>query len=181
MRKMQVTTYHLEMRNPDELRPARLEDDNIAIRRAAVACPELNRFLYTAVGGDWFWYDRLDWTYEKWKAYVDRPELETWVGYYADTPFGYFTLESQAEGNVELRNFGLLPQFIGRRLGGHLLTAAIERGWQMGASRVWVHTCTLDHPRALENYKARGFRLFKTEEAEQLVPDKPPGPWPGAR
>jgi GNAT superfamily N-acetyltransferase len=106
--------------------------------------------------------------------------VETWVAYLAGTPAGYFELEAQAEGNVEITYFGLLPQFIGRGLGGPLLTATVERAWAMGARRVWVHTCSLDHPSALPGYQARGFRVFEVEHAEQDLPDTPPGPWPGA-
>lgn len=175
-----ITTYHLEMLSPDELRPATSGDSRLEITRAEIPCPELNRFLYSAVGGDWYWYDRLGWTYAQWLEYVDRPEFETWIGYRAGTPCGYFTLEVQAANSVEIRNFGLLPQFVGRGLGGHLLTAAIRRAWERGAARVWVHTCTLDHPRALANYQARGLRIFKEEVEEKNIPDETAGPWPGA-
>jgi GNAT superfamily N-acetyltransferase len=77
-------------------------------------------------------------------------------------------------------HFGLLPGFIGRGLGGELLTAATSRAWEMGAGRVWVHTCTLDHPQALPNYRARGFHVFHTEEKLEELPDEPLQPWPGA-
>ena len=177
--KRTVTTYHLEMLDPAALRPAKISAPEFELRRACVPCPELNRFLYTAVGGDWYWVTRLSWTYDQWLAYLDRPELETWVGYVSGTVCGYFALELQAEGNVEIRNFGLLPRFIGRGLGGHLLTLAIERAWAMGASRVWVHTCTFDHPGALANYRARGFRQFREEVTYEEMPERAPGPWPG--
>jgi GNAT superfamily N-acetyltransferase len=74
-----------------------------------------------------------------------------------------------------------MPRFIGRGLGGWLLTAAIERAWQMGAARVWVHTCSFDHPGALANYQARGMKLFKEVTEEEELPEQTPGPWPGAR
>src|SRR5437588_8182342 len=135
--KQQVTTYFLEMRAPDELRPARAQVAELEIRQAHVASPELNRFLYTAVGGDWFWVDRLGWSYERWFEYLNRPELETWVAYLCGTPAGYFELERQAGDEVELAYFGLLPQFIGQGIGGLLLTRAIERAWEWGARRVW--------------------------------------------
>jgi GNAT superfamily N-acetyltransferase len=153
----------------------------VHIRQARLPCPELNRFLYTAVGGDWYWTDRLPWTYAQWRAWVEQPTLETWVAYVSGTPAGYFELEAQAEGQVELAYFGLLPQFIGTGLGGSLLTVAIERAWNMGAVRVWVHTCTLDHPGALANYCARGFRVFREETHAQELPEHSPGAWPGAR
>lgn len=82
--------------------------------------------------------------------------------------------------NVEIAYFGLLPQFIGKGFGGHLLTRAVEQAWAMGARRVWVHTCTLDGPAALANYQARGFRIYKEVVSEETLPDQTPGPWPGA-
>jgi ribosomal protein S18 acetylase RimI-like enzyme len=175
-----ITTYHLEMTDPAQLCPARQRPE-LEVRRAEIPQPELNRFLYSAVGGDWYWIDRLPWTYQQWLAYLDRPELQTWVGYVAGSPAGYFELEAQPGKDVELVYFGLLPRFVGRGLGGALLTAAVERGWAMGAARVWVHTCNLDHPGALENYRRRGFRLFKEVTHTEELPPCSPGPWPGAR
>jgi GNAT superfamily N-acetyltransferase len=81
---------------------------------------------------------------------------------------------------VEIVYFGIMPQFVGKGLGGALLTAAVERAWQMGPTRVWVHTCSLDHPSALGNYLARGFRIFKQEIGHEDLPEQSPGPWPGS-
>ena len=77
----------------------------LEVRRAEVPCPDLNRFFYTAVGSDWWWYVRLDWSRAKWLEYLDRPELETWVGYLSGTPAGYFELEAQGGSEVELVYF----------------------------------------------------------------------------
>jgi GNAT superfamily N-acetyltransferase len=175
-----VTIRYLEMLSPQELRPARPPSTPVELRRAEIPCPPLNRFLYTAVGGDWYWVDRLPWSYAQWQAYLERPELETWVAFVAGTPAGYFELERQPEEQVEIAYFGLLLQFIGRGLGGWLLTAAVQRAWEMDARRVWVHTCTLDGPTALQNYLSRGFRLYREETTEVELPDQPPGPWQGA-
>jgi GNAT superfamily N-acetyltransferase len=175
-----VTIYHLEMTDPAALRPRESGRSDLEVRRAEVPLPELNRFLYTAVGGDWYWIDRLPWTYAQWLAYLDRPQLQTWVAYVAGTPAGYFELEAQAGGNVEIAYFGLLRPFLGLGLGGQLLTIATRRAWEMSASRVWLHTCTLDHPGALANYLRRGFRIFRQEVKPEVLPPRPPGPWPGA-
>jgi ribosomal protein S18 acetylase RimI-like enzyme len=177
--KTRVITHYLEMTDPAEHRPARPAGD-LEVRRVEVVCPEVNRFLYSAVGGDWYWIDRLGWTYRKWTEYLSRPELETWIGWSAGTPAGYFELEESPETGVEIAYFGLLPQFVGRGLGAALLSAAVARAWQRGPARVWLHTCSLDHPRALANYQARGFRLYHTTDEEKDTPDAPPGPWPGA-
>ena len=176
-----LTTHYLEMRSPAELVPARVPDPAPRIEQARVALPELNRFLYTAVGGDWHWRDRLTWTHADWMTWLDRADVQTWVLYEQGTPAGYIELERQAGDDVELAYFGLIPSFIGRGLGGHLLTEGIRRAWDMGAQRVWVHTCSLDGPSALANYQARGLHLYRTETTERSDPGAPDGPWPGAR
>ena len=158
----EVTTCHLEMNRPEELKPKEADIEGLRIERVGIPSPELNRFLYVTVGQQWQWIDRLVWTEKEWTEWVERDELQTWIAYVKGTTAGYFELEFQ-DGNVEIAFFGLLPRFIGLGLGGHLLTEAIRRGWDMGATRVWVHTCTLDHPNALANYKARGLRIFREE------------------
>lgn len=179
MRKA-VTTYYLEMTDPRELRGGSKGTADLEVLQAQVPCPELNRFFYASIGGNWYWIDKLPWTYEQWRAYVSRPELETWIGYHRGTPAGYFELEALPQTGVEIAYFGLLPQFVGRGLGAALLTATIERAWALKPQRVWVHTCTLDHPSALANYKARGFRVYQEETEEKELPERTPGPWPSA-
>ncbi|MSQ95707.1 MAG: GNAT family N-acetyltransferase [Gemmataceae bacterium] len=175
-----VTITYLEMLDPHDLRPKRSPRTDLALVRIDRPMPELNRFFYTAVGAAWYWTQRLPWTYQNWLDYLDRPELETWMLTANGTPAGYFELEMQPNADVEVAYFGLLPQFVGGGLGGHLLTCAIERGWAMGAKRVWLHTCSLDHPSALANYQARGMRQYKQEAAYEEVSPQPTGPWPGA-
>jgi GNAT superfamily N-acetyltransferase len=176
----EVTTYYLEMTSPNDLLPKRVERGDLEIKQAKVPSPELCRFLFTAVGAECYWLSRIAWTYAQWLEWLSRPEVENWVAYVSGTPAGYFEIESQPGGNVEIVHFGLMPQFIGEGLGGHLLTTAVERAWRLGASRVWLHTCTLDHPSALRNYCARGFRVFRQEVKIKDLPDQRPGPWPGA-
>jgi GNAT superfamily N-acetyltransferase len=178
--QVDVTTWYLEMLSPADLRPAPCPDGNVMLVRAEVPSPELNRFLYTAVGGPWYWIDRLDWDYARWLDWLDRPELETWVLYAQGTPAGYVEIEAQPEDNIEVAYFGLLPRFIGQRLGGYLLSAGVERAWARGARRVWVHTCSLDGPNALANYQARGFRVYDQRTQPLELPARSPGPWPGA-
>jgi GNAT superfamily N-acetyltransferase len=132
-------------------------------------CPEFNKFLHTVVGYPYRWGGREDWTSEDWVAHAQDENLQTWVAYVEGTPAGYFEIEKRPAGDVEIVCFGLLAPFIGQGLGGHLLTVAVERAWAstadggMGATRVWLHTCSHDHPHALNNYLARGFRVVKTE------------------
>jgi GNAT superfamily N-acetyltransferase len=177
---MLVTITHLEMTSPADLR-AKPPPGEAATVRVPVPLPELNRFFYSAVGGDYFWLERLPWAYSDWLKYLDRPEQQTWLTNVAGIPAGYFELERQPGDDVEIVYFGLLPAFTGKGLGGWALSEAANRAWQMGAKRVWVHTCDLDHAGALPNYLARGFRVFKTETKNEVLPERPLGPWLGAR
>lgn len=175
-----VTTWYLEMLDSEQLRPTLSDNSKLVVTRAEVPCPELNRFLYSSVGGDWYWIDRLNWTYNRWLDYLKRLEVQTWVAYVSGTPAGYIELELQPGNNVEITCFGILRQFTGQRIGGHLLSVGVRQAWAMDARRVWVHTCSLDGPYALANYQARGFQLYKEETRTQEVPDQPIGPWLGA-
>lgn len=174
-----ITITYLEMKDRSESVPFEGER-RLDVRRVEIPSPELNRFLYVAVGSEWWWHERLSWDRERWLEWLDRPELETWVGYLAGAPVGYFELEAQPGGQVELAYFGLLPTFIGKGLGAELLSAAVGRAWDVATDRVWVHTCTLDHPRALPNYQARGFRVYDAVEKTARLPDVKPTPWPHA-
>jgi GNAT superfamily N-acetyltransferase len=178
--QLEETTTYVEMTALSELIPAKHPAVNIAVKQAEVPCPELNRFFYTAVGGDWNWIDRLSWTYDQWLAAISHPGHETWVAYLAGNPVGYFELDGESGGDIELAYFGILPQFTGQGIGGWLLTVAIQRAWKKHPKRVWLHTSSFDHPQALKNYLARGFRVVKTETSTKELPDSKPGPWPGA-
>lgn len=168
------------MIDPAELLPAPAPPGPLEIRRAVRPSPELGRFLYTAAGGNWFWTMRLGWTFDQWLQRLSHPRVETWVLYEEGTPAAYFELDGSSDPDVEIAYLGVLPAFIGQRLGAWLLTSAIQRGFAMGGERVWVHTCTLDSPNALANYKARGMRVCKEHSEPLDLPDETPGPWPGA-
>ncbi|MFO7901579.1 MAG: GNAT family N-acetyltransferase [Planctomycetota bacterium] len=155
--------YYLEMLAPDELRPKPCDDPEFHVLETAVPQWQLNRFLYQWVGGDYQWIDRLSWTAERWRAYVADENLRTFIGTKQGSPVGYFELHKEPNENVEIAYFGLTPEFIGHGYGGAMLTEAIRRAWQWGKNRVWVHTCTRDHPAALSNYQARGMTIFKVE------------------
>jgi GNAT superfamily N-acetyltransferase len=172
------TTYYLEMTDPDQLVPARDPVEDLEIRKLGLVVPEVNRFFYAAVGGQWYWVDRLGWTREQWQSYLDQPGVETWMAQLRAAPVGYFELREERESGVEIVMFGLLPDFTGQGLGGALLTFALRRAWAKGTHRVWLHTSSLDHPRALDHYQARGLRLVDQVVADKELPDTAPGFWP---
>lgn len=175
---IQTTTWFLEMTSPYQLRPGQLPREVPMLTRAEIPCPEFSRFLYRAVGGDWYWMDRFGWSYQDWQTWAAR--VETWTAYVRGTPAGYFELETRPDDTVHLALFGLLRWAIGQGLGGWLLTRAIERAWERGARIVTVNTCSLDGPYALANYQARGFTLTRMYTATCDVPEQAPGPWRGS-
>lgn len=181
MPRVSVVTTWLELTAPGDFKAPGALPPTLTVAVVSVPSPELNRFFYTAVGGDWSWTDRLPWTYDDWMIWLTRPGVQTLVISVDGTPAGYAELERTPEGDTEIAYFGLLPQWTGRGLGSSALALVVREAWEGGATRIWLHTCTLDHPNALENYRARGFRVIRTAEAEKEVPATTPGPWPGAR
>jgi GNAT superfamily N-acetyltransferase len=162
--KIQVTRTYLEMRQPSDLNAAKLIDPVIKIEHQQNCSVDLFRLLYVEVGKNYHWMDRLPWTDEDIRDYLAQPEISLWLMTYDNEKAGYFELRKCEDGSTELAYFGLLPQFIGRGLGRHLLSCAVEQAWADGANRVWLHTCTLDDPAAMPNYLKRGFQPFKTEQ-----------------
>lgn len=184
-----VRTTYLELAaDAPLLRPARARPD-YDLRHAVAVTPDFARFLYRGVGYPWNWTRRVGWSYAKWERYLADDAVEIWIACCGGTVAGYFELvahakaddglDAAAEDGVEIRQFGMFPSFTGRGLGGHVLCDAVERGRSIGNGRVWLHTCTADHPHALANYLARGMRPFKEEEGYEDV-ETGAEPWPGA-
>ena len=161
---IEVTRTYLEMRDASDLQPARSDDPRIRIEQLADCAPSFYRHLYVEVGKNYHWIDRLPWTDEEMAAHLNQPEISLWLMTYDEAQAGYFELRRCEDGSTEIAYFGLLPEFIGRGFGKHLLTSATEQAWADGANRVWLHTCTLDDQAAMPNYLKRGFRPYKTEE-----------------
>jgi GNAT superfamily N-acetyltransferase len=159
-----VTTWYLQMTSPDELRPAEPPTPDFELRRLDPPNPSINRDMYAEIGGEFGWTDRQGWDDVAWLRHLHRPEVETWLGVLRAQPVGYAELERQGD-DVEIVSFGLLAPFRGRRLGGAMLTAVTRRAWELGAQRVWLHTCSLDSPAALPAYERRGFRRYDVRVA----------------
>lgn len=144
---------------------AKNDSHGLDVREAEPKDWRINKSLYHIVGGPWQWNDRLVWTDEEWRSYAESDQLRTWVGYFQEEAAGYYELAIQEGGDVEIGIFGLAESYLGRGFGGYLLSHAISTAWQIpDTKRVWVHTCTFDHPSALMNYQARGMRLYREEK-----------------
>jgi ribosomal protein S18 acetylase RimI-like enzyme len=159
---MQVTRTYLEMRAPSQRVPS-AEPAGARIERVEACPPSFYRYLYSEVGREFHWVDRLAWTDDEIGAHLGQPSVTLWVLFIGGAPAGWFELKRHHDASVEIAYFGILPDFRRRGLGRHLLTAAVSRAWESGAARVWLHTCTLDDPAALPNYRARGFTPYKEE------------------
>ncbi|MDX6529107.1 MAG: hypothetical protein QOH41_1397 [Blastocatellia bacterium] len=163
MSPIEVTRTYLEICDPAELQGARSDDPRIRVEQMPDCPASFFRYLYVEVGRNYHWIDRLLWTDEDIVAHLNKPETSMWLLTDDGATAGYFELRRCEDESVEVAYFGLLPAFLGRGLGKHLLTCATEQAWAGGANRVWLHTCTLDDPAALPNYLKRGFQPFKTE------------------
>ena len=172
--KITETVSYLAMTSPQQLVTGKSPSRAAELRIQHPPSPELNESFYRAVGGDWTWVDRLSWGTEEWYAYVLRPDVETWTLWVEETMAGYVEFNVHADSGVEIAQLGLLPEFIGQGLGGYMLTLAVEEAWKKTPSRVWLHTSSFDHPHALENYQARGFRIFKKETYTHYSIEQPP-------
>jgi GNAT superfamily N-acetyltransferase len=125
---------------------------------------QLNKFFYKNIGKKHKWIDRLAWTENQWIDYVSNKNVETYVFKFKTDLAGFFELISHSEKKeVEIAYFGLLEEFQNKKLGSYLLSEAIQKSFKDNVNRVWVHTCSLDHKNALNNYIARGMKIFKNE------------------
>jgi GNAT superfamily N-acetyltransferase len=174
---MDVVRTYLELRAPDQLRPAAHDGDPRVVVVRRDPCPAAHyRALYRNVGERYHWRDRLTWSDEELARHLARPNVELWELQVDDETAGYFELVAHDDRSVEVAYFGLIERFFGRGLGKYLLTRAVERAWALGATRVWLHTCTLDGAAALPNYLARGFTPYRQETyAIDLAGQKRPG------
>ena len=165
------------MTSPAQFRPTTTAPVGVHLVRATGNAAQLGQIaqqMYVLVGGPWHWRDRLAWSDSEWTRAMSVPGVEIWlaVNDVDDRPAGYAELGIEGT-EVRIHYFGLSPEFIGRGIGGWLLSRAIERGWQLGASRITLNTCTLDGAAALPNYLARGFAVTRTVHQQREVPDEP--------
>ena len=161
MTTVEVVRTYLELPDRNQLRGEESPEPGVGYERRDRCDVAEYRALYAAVGGRWAWRDRLAWTDERLRDYLDQPTVAVWECQVCGETAGYFELQRDDDGAVEIVYFGLIEKFLGRRLGAAMLTRAVREAWAMGATRVWLHTCTLDSPRALPNYLARGFEQIR--------------------
>jgi GNAT superfamily N-acetyltransferase len=158
-----VITY-LEMRERPTTPRIAAPLARLALMQAENCTVSFYRYLYETVGTPWLWYERRLLADAALTAEIEKPTTEIFVLYVGGVPAGYFELDAAPPQETELRYFGLIPEFIGRRLGPFLLRAAIDRAWSRPISRLWVHTRSFDHPKALGHYQRAGFVVYARQK-----------------
>ena len=136
----------------------------LALMRTEAPTVSFYRYLYETVGTPWLWYERRLMDDAALAAQIQKPTTEIFVLYVGGIPAGYFELDAASASETELCYFGLIPEFIGRGFGPFMLQAAIDRAWERPLGRLWVHTRTFDHPKALGHYQRAGFTVYARRE-----------------
>jgi len=159
-----VQRNYLEINSIQNLIEATKPDENYSLSLLEPTNFQLNKFFYKNIGKKHKWVDRLVWTEAQWIDYVSSKKVSTYILKFKSNLAGFFELISHEEKKeIEIAYFGLLEEFHNKKLGSFLLSEAIKKSFKDSIERVWVHTCSLDHKNALNNYVARGMKIFKTE------------------
>jgi len=166
---MQTFVTYLEMKVPLDLPATSPPMPDLCVIQAVRPTVSFYRYLYSTVGAPWHWVDRGRLGDEQLAAIVQNSNVEVHVLYAAGVPAGYAELDRRSAPDIELAYFGIMPEFIGRKLGPYLLRWAIEKAWTYSPRRFWLHTCTLDHPKALATYLNAGFEIY--DRREETVAD----------
>lgn len=159
-----VTITYLEMHAPPPPETARAAPRGTVIMQAHAPTVAFYRFLYDTVGAPWNWKDRRLLSDPALRAIIEHPDVHVHVLYVDGTPAGFAELDARKRPDVQIAYFGLMPDFIGRGLGTFFLDWTIRKAWQQAPERLWVHTCTLDHPSALPLYRRMGFVPYRQEK-----------------
>ncbi len=159
-----VKRNYLEINSLQDLKEGNKPSDDYSLSLIDPTNFQLNKFFYKNIGKNHKWVDRLTWPEEKWIDYVSNKNVKSYVFKFKDDLVGFFELIIHLEKNeIEIAYFGILEEYQNNKLGSYLLSEAIKKSFENKVNRVWVHTCSLDHKNALNNYVSRGMKIFKTE------------------
>ena len=159
---LEIQRYYLEINSIKDLSEIVKPSDIYEVNLIDPPDFQLNKFFYKQIGKKYHWTDRLQWSDQKWINYVSYKKLYTFILQYNEDLVGYFELIHHDDKNeIEIAYFGILEKYYGKKIGGFLLSEAIKESFLFKVNRVWLHTCTLDHKNALQNYISRGMKVFK--------------------
>ena len=160
----QVKRNYLEIRSINDLVEANKPNENLILEKVDPPDFHINKFFYKEIGKNHRWTDRLIWNDKKWINYINNSSVVTYMLKNKEDLVGYFEQNfNNQKLECEIAYFGILEEYFGKKLGGYLLSQAIKRSFEKNSKRVWVHTCSLDHKHALNNYISRGMKIFQTD------------------
>jgi len=160
----EVKRNYLEINSLKDLKEVQKPSSDYSLKLLDPVNFHLNKFFYKNVGKKYKWIDRLVWEESKWIEYVSNKNVKTYIFKKRNDLVGFFELlEHTEKKEIEIAYFGLLEEYHNKKLGSYLLSRAIKKSFESKIDRVWLHTCSLDHKNALNNYMARGMKIFKTE------------------
>ena len=159
-----IIRNYLEIKSLDELSEVKKPNESYYLERVNPSDYQLNKFFYKQIGKSHKWVDRLEWQDNNWIEYVSNPNVFTFILKKKADIAGFFELIYHKDKlEIEIAYFGLLDEYIGEKLGGYMLSEAIKKSFSFNIKRVWVHTCSLDHINALQNYLSRGMKIYNKE------------------
>ena len=159
-----IERNYLEINSIKDLNESKIKLNGYQVKLVKPTEFQLNKFFYKNVGKRHHWIDRLTWSDKQWINYVSDEKVKTYTLSWNNDLIGYFELiihKDQKE--VEIAYLGILEEYQNKKFGSFLLSSAIKNSFLEKPSRVWVHTCSLDHKNALNNYISRGMKVFKKE------------------
>ena len=160
----QIQRNYLEIKSLNELKEVKKPIESLHLEKVDPVDFQLNKFFYKNIGKKHRWVDRLIWDNLKWVSYIENKNVYTYILKLKDDLVGYFEIiNDENSKSTEIAYFGILENFIGKKIGGYFLSEAIKICFNNYSNRVWVHTCTLDHKNALKNYLKRGMKIFREE------------------
>ena len=160
----QIKRNYLEIRSINELVEENKPNENVILEKIDPPDFQLNKFFYKEIGKNHRWIDRLSWNDKKWISYINNSSVVTYILKNKEDLVGYFEQNfNNQKLECEIAYFGILEEYFGKKLGGYLLSEAIKKSFNKNMKRVWVHTCSLDHKHALNNYISRGMKIFQTD------------------
>ena len=160
-----IDRFYLHLLSSSDLIKSECKEKNLEVILEKKPTIDFCKFLYKEVGRDFFWKDRLKWRDEDWLNYISNDFFKLYILKQNNKLAGYYELLCDPKiPSMEILYFGIFKEFYGKGIGGYLLTDAILTSFNQKINKVWVHTCTLDHPNALKNYLSRGMKIFKTEK-----------------
>lgn len=160
-----IDRFYLHLLSVTDLNKSNCKELNLEVQLEKKPTIDLCKFFYKEVGKNFFWRDRLKWSDQDWLDYINSDFFKLYILKHNNKLAGYYELLYEPKTNsMEIPYFGIFKEFYGKKIGGYLLTEALSTSFKQKITKVWVHTCTLDHPNALKNYLARGMKIFKTEK-----------------